>query len=83
MAATRFPPTPFGWFYDYKPKGESLRILKLVPAYIRGIGCFVRHALFGFEEYKEYDDDLSFRLAGWHNALIEVVKEELEVKDVE
>lgn len=60
-------PTSTSWFV--KPDNDSRRILKLMPAAIRGIGAFGRLSRYGKERYTDfgYADDTGRRLALDHD----------------
>lgn len=71
-----FFPIPGGWFYKIK---DELLALKMVPLLARGIGCFLRHYVFGLKNYAErYPANLP--IGHWHNAMLEVLHPELEKK---
>jgi hypothetical protein len=62
-----FFPTEGGWFHT--PGGDSRRVLKQMPAAIRGLGAYHRCLLYKAEEYPalRYKDLTTARLAQDHN----------------
>jgi hypothetical protein len=60
-------PMEGGWFAE--PPGESRRLLKLMPAAMRGVGAFSRLSRYERDEYDDlgYTDGTAHRLASDHN----------------
>ena len=72
-----FFPIPNGWLF----KGDEIHMLKGVPAYLRGAGCFTRDSLYG----EDWKSDVSSRqrqfLGEWHNALYHILEPSLKVEE--
>ncbi len=47
----------------------GLLLMKMVPAYVRGGGCFMRSALLGVDAYQGRYANTGWLLTKWHNAL--------------
>lgn len=47
----------------------GLLLMKMVPAYVRGGGCFMRSALLDFDSYVAKYPSTGWLLTKWHNAL--------------
>jgi hypothetical protein len=69
-----FFPNAKGWFFTIK---GGLRRLKLVPAFLRGIGCFFRQSTYKFERYETRYPEHYWLLAKWHNVAIATCGREL------
>ena len=77
----RFFPLAQGasWFHSIN---GGIRILKGVPGYLRGTGCFYRQAAHGIKDYGEqYSYAAGFPLSAWHSALYKTLEPELKVDD--
>ena len=73
----KFFPFDKGWFYERK---DGLRCMKMIPAFVRGAGCFLRHELFGLKSYStRYQAGRS--LSEWHNSLLHFLHPELGLPD--
>lgn len=57
-------PIKNGWFSIH---GDELVIMKLIPAAIRGIGCFLRKRLYDTDNYEKISSQRGFWLSRWHN----------------
>jgi hypothetical protein len=72
-----FFPISNGWLF----KGDEIHMLKGVPAYLRGAGCFTRDSLYG----EGWKTGVSSRqrqfLAEWHNALYHLLEPSLKVQE--
>jgi hypothetical protein len=62
-----FFPTEGGWFTTV----SGIRILKLVPGFVRGTGCFLRRRAENLEHYGDVVSEPygGWHLSNWHNAL--------------
>lgn len=67
-----FFPISKGWIH----KGDRVHLLKAVPAYLRGAGCFCRRDLYGDEWSKEFPQ-LKVQIPNWHNALYRLLEPSL------
>ena len=74
----RFYPLTGGWNFVFPMRSgdQTVTALKLVPAYLRGVGCFARSFVCKSADYGRYGD-AGFQLAEWYDALVEVVSTEL------
>jgi hypothetical protein len=61
----------------YYPKGQIL-ILKMVPAFARGIESFLRLKVFGLKHYDQKYPDFGWLLNKWHRAAYEILEPELK-----
>lgn len=71
-----FFPIPKGWIHH----GTGINLLKGVPAYLRGAGCFAREDLYG----KNWGNDfpqISWQRPNWHNALYKLLEPSLKVEE--
>lgn len=64
---------PEGGTCFYKQGGEIL-VLKMVPGFVRGGGCFLRNMVFELHNYDDYCSKMGFLLSKWHNALYAVLE---------
>lgn len=69
-----FAPTDGSMFYTIK---DQLLCLKLVPAFIRGVGCLLRQKYFSLNDYSEKYTDLGWLMSKWHDVQYRVLCEEL------
>jgi hypothetical protein len=76
-----FFPTADSW---YRPL-DGIRILKLVPAFMRGAGCFLRKRLRRIEHYEDLVPHPygSRHVRDWHNALVATLEPYLGVQEPE
>jgi hypothetical protein len=72
-----FYPINNGWHTSSK----ELRMLKVVPAYLRGIGAFFRKTSRGLKTYLEIAPKMGWLVSKWHNAALAILGRELAVKD--
>jgi hypothetical protein len=72
-----FFPTGKGWFYTVK----GLHRLKLIPAFLRGIGCFFRQSVHKLDRYEAKYPDHSWLYCKWHNVAIVTCGRELAVPE--
>jgi hypothetical protein len=72
-----FYPIEKGWHTTSK----ELRMLKMVPAYLRGIGAFFRETLRGLKNYSEIAPKMGWLIGKWHNAALAILARELAVKE--
>lgn len=72
-----FFPMAEGWFYDTR----DLRLVKMLPGFLRGVGCFLRHDLYSLSDYSEYSAGTYWLLNKWHNALYETLESRLGVAE--
>ncbi len=56
-------------------------MLKMVPAYLRGIGAFFREALRGLKNYSEIAPRMGWLIGKWHDAALAILGRELAVKE--
>lgn len=74
----KFFPIANGWIHH----GDRVKLMKGVPAYLRGAGCFAREDLYG----KNWDTDfpqISWQIHQWHNALYGLLEPSLKVTEYE
>ena len=67
---------PDGGSFFYKIKGQILS-LKMVPGIVRGIGCFLRKAVFDLNEYTDRYPGRGWLLGKWHNCAYFALEQEL------
>lgn len=72
-----FFPFSAGWYQQSK----ELRMMKMIPAYLRGTGAFFRQSLFGLKDYKEAAPQMGWLLSKWHNSTLKILESELGVKE--
>jgi len=73
----KFFPCGRGWFYQ---QPDDLVRMRFIPALALGGGCFFRQYVYGFENYETQYPKMGWLMCKWHNAVVEVLKERLEVK---
>jgi hypothetical protein len=69
-----FFPIPNGWTHY----GTGVRLLKGVPAYLRGAGCFCRQDLYG-KNWSDEFPQIAWQITNWHNALYKLLEPSLKV----
>jgi hypothetical protein len=72
-----FFPFDAGWYQQSK----ELRLMKMIPAYLRGVGSFFRQSLRGTKHYTEIAPKMGWLLSKWHNATLAILGSELAVKE--
>ena len=72
-----FYPTSNGWHI----KKGNLSILKMVPAYLRGIGAFFREKQRGLNNYSEISQSNGELIGEWHKAALTILRRELAEDD--
>jgi len=65
----------WSWFHDTR---AELRRLKLVPAFTRAIGSYLRTLLFDLDDYDEMFPEMGWLLSRWHNAGYKILQPHLE-----
>jgi hypothetical protein len=55
--------------------------LKMVPAFLRGVGSFLRLKVFDLKHYDVKYDDLGWLLNKWHGAAYEILEPELKAPE--
>lgn len=68
-----FYPINKGWHTTSK----ELRMLKMVPAYLRGIGSLFRWTFRGLKNYEEIAPEMEWLIVKWHNAAVTILGREL------
>lgn len=71
-----FFPISKGWIHQ----GDGINLLKGVPAYLRGAGCFAREDLYGKGWEKDFPQ-ISWQIPNWHNALYKLLEPSLKVEE--
>jgi hypothetical protein len=75
-----FFPFDGGWFFTGK---HELQVMKMIPAISRGAGCFLRQVQYGLKHYRDrYGMSGGYVLGLWHNAFLDILHPELEVKEI-
>jgi len=72
-----FFPCEAGWYQQSK----ELRLMKMIPAYLRGVGAFFRQSLRGSKQYTEIAPQMGWLVSKWHNATFAILETELAVKE--
>lgn len=70
----RFFPFPGGWLLHGK---GNMVLLKMLPAYIRGVGCFLRQGHYQVSDYRDRWPTCAWYMATWHNSLYQVLEPHL------
>lgn len=65
-----FFPFRKSWFYDF----GDLKLLKMVPAFIRGSGCFARTITYKLKSYRDYSILAHSVLKKWHSAIYKTLE---------
>jgi hypothetical protein len=73
-----FYPTSKGWHTASK----ELRMMKMIPAYLRGIGAFTRQSSRNLKAYGTIAPNMHWLVSKWHNAAYAILERELAVKPV-
>jgi hypothetical protein len=68
-----FYPTKNGWHTVSK----ELRMMKMIPAYRRGIGAFMRKVSRNLESYSAVAPKMCWLVGNWHNAALRILEQEL------
>lgn len=71
-----FFPIPKGWMHQ----GDGINLLKGVPAYLRGAGCFAREDLYG-KDWKNGFPQIKWQIPNWHNALYKLLEPSLKIEE--
>lgn len=69
-----FFPFAKNWFFT---RTDKLICMKMVPAFIRGVGCFLRQSVYNIKDYSEKYSEIGWLLENWHSALCNMLKSEL------
>jgi len=72
-----FYPINNGWHTT----SRELRLLKMVPAYLRGIGAYFRKSFRGLKSYSEIAPNMDWLVSKWHNATLAILGRELAVTE--
>lgn len=70
----KFFPISNNWIHQ----GNGLELLKGVPAYLRGAGCFTRQYLYG-DDWANNFPQINWQIPKWHNALYKILEPSLKV----
>ncbi|GEM_PF-3902573 len=70
-----FFPISKGWMHQ----GDGITLLKGIPAYLRGAGCFAREDLYG-KDWGDGFPQISWQIPNWHNALYKLLEPSLKVE---
>ncbi len=62
-----------------EPASHDFRMLKGLPAYARGTGCFLRRAHGKTDDYSAYCAPTAWHLGAWHNSLYGILAPDLAV----
>ena len=71
-----FYPTKNGWH----TRSKELRMLKMIPAYRRGVGAFMRKISRKLDAYWSIAPKMYWLVGTWHNAALTILEQELGVK---
>jgi hypothetical protein len=72
-----FFPTQNGW----RTTSKEVQMMKMIPAYLRGIGAFFRHDSRKIDKYSVIAPNMSWLISKWHNSAYEILEKELAVKE--
>ena len=72
-----FFPMGTGWYQQSK----ELRMMKMIPAYLRGVGAIFRQKLRGSTQYTDFAPGMGWLLSKWHNSTLAILEIELAVKE--
>jgi hypothetical protein len=72
-----FYPTRNGWHTVSK----ELRMMKMIPAYRRGIGAFMRKVSRNLEAYSAVAPQMHWLVGKWHNAALRILEQELMLRE--
>lgn len=71
-----FFPTGGGWRFWTK----EIHMMKMIPAYLRGVGAFLRHESRKLNSYSTLAPKNGWLISKWHNAAYSLLENELAVK---
>jgi hypothetical protein len=65
------------WFFVIK---DQLLVLKMIPGFVKGIGCFLRKSAYRLDDYSQKFTELGWLLSKWHNAAYWTLEEQLKTE---